>query len=98
MQVRADGIRGESLAYRRDRQTPPEATVPVAEIEYNAAVARLPHEVLHALLVVQDRDMLGVHVRVDVAGAHSREQLGIGACGARPEVDHADGVAEFRGA
>ena len=62
-------------------------------VEDNPAPAGCTDVVVDLPLVVEQGDMGGVEVGVDITRAHVLEQFLIGAGGLRGEVDHGDGVA-----
>ena len=90
VQVGADRIGREAIGNGRHGSAVPEAGRPVPEVEVNAPLARLVHVVVHLAVFIDDGELAGKDVRVNIAGAQVLEdEVGVGALGrARPKVDH----------
>ena len=69
VEVGADGIGGKSLSQGGDAVAKPEAGSAVTDVEVNAPPARLEHVVEDDAAAVDDRELTGEHVSVDVPGA-----------------------------
>ena len=88
VQIGADRIGSEAALKGGDRLAEPEAAGAMPEVEDDAAFARFKHEVGWFVFGVQNWELLGVDVGVDVAGLHLTQQFLISPSLAMPEIDH----------
>src|SRR5207244_7865165 len=94
-----DRIRWEPSLDGWHRVSEPEASGAMAEVEQDAPVAGLPEVVVQPAFRVDDRELLGEDVRVNITGPHMlQDQVGVRPFGrARPEIDHHRPAAALAG-
>ena len=64
-------------------------------IEDNAAVTGFEEELVRLLVRVQNRELLGIHVGVNVAGAHFLQQFRVGAFRGRGQKSTISGFLQI---
>ena len=70
MQVGTDRIGMKALSHCRDRDAEPERAIAMPSIKYNAPFTRLVDIVIDLQIIVQQGDVGGVKMRMDVARTH----------------------------